>query len=125
MPAISYKVRIERRRFIGLSEPLLPPQIVGHFPDGERTVLTIIAQEHTRQGICTLSINELAAQSACGPSTVKSAIRHGVRLRLLVRKMHARQLRLRIVSAKWLEWLSKPRSFEDYEREMYVVPDNA
>ena len=81
---------------------LLPPEIVGHFPKGQRVVLTVIADDHRQHGICRADIGDLAIRAACPVSTVKAAIREAIRLGFLACD---EQRALMIVSARWLDFI--------------------
>ena len=94
---------------------LLPPEIVDHFPQRQRVVLTVIADDHRQHGICRGHIDDLTIRAACTVSTVKAAISEAIRLGFLARD---EQGALMIVSAEWLAFISE--SSVDRRRDRYA-----
>jgi hypothetical protein len=95
---------------------LLPPEIVGHFTQGQRAVLTIIADDHRQHGICRAHIDDLTIRAACTVSSVKAAISEAIRLGFLARD---EQGALMIMSAEWLAFISE--SSVDRRRDRYAA----
>ena len=94
---------------------LLPPEIVDHFPQRQRVVLTVIADDHRQHGICRAHIGDLAIRAACTVSTVKAAISEAIRLGFLARD---EQQALMIVSARWLAFIREDSV--DRRRDRYA-----
>lgn len=100
--------RIQHRRRLAASGPL-PPALASRFTTGEMAVLRIVGDEFVRNGVCDLTIGELADRAQVGRSTVQSAMRHAAGL-LTVREQRRRGGRngpnlVKIINPEWLTWL--------------------
>ena len=101
---------MERRRR-WTSSGWLPPQIAARFTMAECAVLSVLATEVSRRGLCRLTIGAIAGQAGVCRSTVKAAIREAVVAGLIT----SEEWRLtawrnapntvRIVSPEWSTWL--------------------
>ena len=65
-----------RRRWTGSG--WLPPQIAARFTMAETAVLSVIASEVARRGLCRLTIGHIAVLAGVSRSTVKTAVRQAV-----------------------------------------------
>ena len=98
-----------RRRWTGSG--WLPPQIAARFTMAETAVLSVIASEVARRGLCRLTIGHIAVLAGVSRSTVKTAIRQAVALGILTSEewrltaWRSAPNTVRIVSAEWRTWL--------------------
>ena len=98
-----------RRRWTGSG--WLPPQLAARFTMGETAVLSVIASEVARRGLCRLTIGHIAVLAGVSRSTVKNAVRQAVALGILTseewRISHWRNApnTVRITSPEWCAWL--------------------
>ncbi len=98
-----------RRRWTGSG--WLPPQIAARFTMAETAVLSVIASEVARRGLCRLTIGHIAVVAGVGRSTVKTAVRQAVALGILTseeRRLTAWRSApntVRITSPEWRTWL--------------------
>jgi hypothetical protein len=100
----------ERRRSLGGSGAL-PDGLRRQYTEGQRAVLTIIAGEVKRRGICDIFIDKIAALAGVCRTTVQTALHEARRLGHL--KITERPVRGRrsltnlveIVSKEWRAWL--------------------
>lgn len=114
------------RRRSWASDGLMPPTLVVHFTQGERSVLAVIAAETQKRQDCRLAIDHIAALAGVGRSTTRNAIREAVRLGLLT--VEERRLSgwrndtnvVRIISAEWTAWLRLARKRK--EKREAVAP---
>jgi hypothetical protein len=103
---------ISRRRKLAASGPL-PPQIACLFTTSEQACLAVVGEQVRQNGLCALSIDEIAARAGCCRSTCKNALRLAAAEGLLVVQERRRQGKvnltniLRIVSSAWLAWLAR------------------
>lgn len=103
------------RRRSWASDGLMPPTVVVHFTQGERSVLAVIAAETQKRQDCRLAIDHIAALAGVGRSTTRNAIREATRLGLVT--VEERRLSgwrndtnvVRIISAEWTAWLRLAR----------------
>ncbi|MGI4765497.1 MAG: hypothetical protein ACRYGP_10630 [Janthinobacterium lividum] len=101
---------MERRRR-WTSSGWLPPQLAARFTMAEAAVLSTIAAEVARRGLCRLTIGHIAALAGVGRSTVKNAVRQAVALGILTSEewrlsaWRSAPNTVRIVSAEWRAWL--------------------
>src|SRR5271165_2683730 len=101
---------LERRRRQAMSG-VVPAKIAAAFTMAELAVLTVIARQCQRTGVCTLHIDAIAALAGCCRTVVKNAIRQARLLGLiLVKERRAPGLPsltnvVRIVSKDWIGWL--------------------
>ena len=70
-----------RRRWTGSG--WLPPQLAARFTMAETAVLSVIASEVARRGLCRLTIGHVAVLAGVSRSTVKTAVRQAVALGIL------------------------------------------
>ncbi len=102
----------ERRRTLGGSG-FLPPGVREKYTEGERAVLTIVAHEVKRHGICDLPVDKIAALAGCGRTTVQNALHEARRLGhvTILERPRPGQKNLpnvvRIVAKEWLTWIKR------------------
>jgi hypothetical protein len=98
-----------RRRWTGSG--WLPPQIAARFTMAETAVLSVIASEVARRGLCRLTIGHIAVLAGVSRSTVKTAVRQAVGLGILTSEewrltaWRSAPNTVRIVSPEWRTWL--------------------
>ncbi len=98
-----------RRRWTGSG--WLPPQLAARFTMAETAVLSTIAAEVARRGLCRLTIGHIAALAGVGRSTVQGAIRQAKALGILTSEewrltaWRSAPNTVRIVSPEWRAWL--------------------
>ncbi len=98
-----------RRRWTGSG--WLPPQLAARFTMGEAAVLSAIAAEVARRGLCRLTVGHIAALAGVCRSTVRTAVREAVALGLLTSEewrltaWRSAPNTVRIVSPEWRAWL--------------------
>ena len=122
---------MERRRR-WTSSGWLPPQVACRFTMAETAVLSTIAAEVARRGLCRLTIGHIAAMAGVSRSTVKNAVREAVSLGILTSEewrltaWRSAPNTVRITNAEWRAWLKMrdrkragadhPRQAEDHVR---------
>jgi hypothetical protein len=105
---------IRRRRKIASSGPL-PPALASLFTVSEQAVLGIVADEVRQNGLCALSIAEIAARAGVCRSTCQNALRLAAAEGMIAVQERRRQGKvnltniLRIVSAEWHTWIARAR----------------
>jgi hypothetical protein len=105
---------IRRRRKIASSGPL-PPALAALFTVSELAVLGIVADEVRLNGLCALSVGELAARAGVCRSTCQNALRLAAGEGMIAVQERRRQGKVnltnvvRIVSAEWLSWIARAR----------------
>ena len=98
-----------RRRWTGSG--WLPPQIAARFTMAETAVLSVIASEIARRGLCRLTIGHIAVLAGVSRSTVKTAVRQAASLGILTSEewrltaWRSAPNTVRIVSPEWQTWL--------------------
>jgi hypothetical protein len=98
-----------RRRWTGSG--WLPPQIAARFTMAETAVLSVIALEVAKRGLCRLTIGHIAVLAGVSRSTVKTAIRQAVALGILTSEewrltaWRSAPNTVRITSPEWRTWL--------------------
>ena len=98
-----------RRRWTGSG--WLPPQLAAHFTMAETAVLSTIAAEVARRGLCRLTIGHVATLAGVSRSTVKAAVRQAQALGLLtseewrITAWRNAPNTVRVVSPEWVTWL--------------------
>ena len=101
---------MERRRR-WTSSGWLPPQIAARFTMAEAAVLSTIAAEVARRGLCRLTIGHIASLAGVSRSTVKNAVREAVALGILtseewrITAWRNAPNTVRIISKEWRTWL--------------------
>jgi hypothetical protein len=91
----------------------MPPQVRVGYTECERAVLTVVAMEIKRQGLCDLSVGELAARAGVSVRTVQNAVAEGVLQGHISRGERPQQGRknltnvLRVTSKEWLVWIKR------------------
>jgi hypothetical protein len=101
---------LERRRRQAMSG-VVPAKIAASFTMGELAVLSVIARQCQRTGVCTLHIDTIAALAGCSRTTVKNALRQARLLGLVLVKERRRPGRasqtniITIISREWIGWL--------------------
>jgi hypothetical protein len=112
---------IQRRRRWAASG-WLPPQIAARFTTGELAVLSVIAWEHMRSGLCRLSVGAIAGLAGVSRTTAQNAARASRLLGLAAVTERRRPGRpsltnvVAITSREWLAWLArraKPIAFKN------------
>jgi hypothetical protein len=101
---------MERRRSWAAAGRL-PPALAARFTLAEVAVLAVVAVEVTKGGVCTLTLEHIAALAGVCRKTVKNALREAHGLGLI--RIEERRLtgwrnapnRVTILSAEWLSWL--------------------
>ena len=98
-----------RRRWTGSG--WLPPQIAARFTMAETAVLSVIASEVARRGLCRLTIGHIAVLAGVCKATVRTAIRQAQALGILTSEQwrltawRSAPNTVRIVSPEWRTWL--------------------
>ncbi len=98
-----------RRRWTGSG--WLPPQLAARFTMAETAVLSTIAAEVARRGLCRLTIGHIAILAGVSRSTVKTAVRQAVALGILTSEewrltaWRSAPNTVRITSPEWRTWL--------------------
>jgi hypothetical protein len=101
---------LERRRRQAMSG-VVPAKIAASFTMAELAVLTVIARQCQRAGVCTLHIDAIAALAGCSRTSVKNALRQARLLGLVLVKERrcpgiASQTNIvTIISKEWIGWL--------------------
>ena len=104
------QVSIERRRRQAMSG-VVPAKIAASFTMAELAVLTVVARQCQRTGVCVLHIDAIAALAGTCRTTVKRAFRQARLLGLLLvkeRRIPGRKSLtnvVTIISKDWLGWL--------------------
>jgi hypothetical protein len=107
--------RRNRKRMLGGSSAL-PDTIRHHYTEGERAVLCVVAGEVKRQGICDLSIDEIADRAGVRRTTVQNAMHEAHRqghLQIIERPRRGAKSEtnvVKIISAEWREWIKRAPS---------------
>ncbi len=113
-----------RRRWTGSG--WLPPQLAARFTMAETAVLSTIAAEVARRGLCRLTIGHIASLAGVSRSTVKNAVREAVALGILTSEewrltaWRSAPNTVRIVSPEWRAWLrmrDRKRAGADHPRQ--------
>ena len=113
-----------RRRWTGSG--WLPPQIAARFTMAETAVLSVIASEVARRGLCRLTIGHIAVLAGVSRSTVKTAVRQAVAVGILTSEewrltaWRSAPNTVRIVSPEWRAWLKmrdRKRAGADQSRD--------
>ncbi len=119
-----------RRRWTGSG--WLPPQLAAQFTMAETAVLSTIAAEVARRGLCRLTIGHIATLAGVSRTTVQTAVRQAVALGILTSEewrltaWRSAPNTVRIVSAEWRTWLrmrdrkragDHPRQAEEQSRD--------
>ena len=121
-----------RRRWTGSG--WLPPQIAARFTMAETAVLSVIASEVARRGLCRLTIGHIAVLAGVSRSTVKTAVRQAVGLGILTSEewrltaWRSAPNTVRIVSPEWRTWLrmrDRKRAGSDHPRQAEAAADKA
>ena len=98
-----------RRRWTGSG--WLPPQLAARFTMAETAVLSTIAAEVARRGLCRLTIGHIATLAGVSRTTVQNAVRQAVALGILTSEewrltaWRSAPNTVRIVSPEWRAWL--------------------
>ena len=98
-----------RRRWTGSG--WLPPQIAARFTMAETAVLSVIASEVARRGLCRLTIGHIAVLAGVSRSTVKTAVRQAVGLGIVTSEewrltaWRSAPNTVRVASPEWRTWL--------------------
>ncbi len=118
-----------RRRWTGSG--WLPPQLACRFTMAETAVLSTIAAEVARRGLCRLTIGHIAALAGVSRTTVQTAVREAVALGILTSEewrltaWRSAPNTVRIVSAEWRTWLrmrDRKRAGGDHPRQAEERP---
>jgi hypothetical protein len=101
---------LARRRRQAMSG-VVPTKIAASFTMAELAVLTVIARQCQRTGVCVLHIDQIAALAGCCRTVVKNALRQARLLGLLLVKerripgLPSLTNVVRIISKDWIGWL--------------------
>jgi len=104
------RASLERRRRQAMSG-VVPAKIAASFILAELAVLTVIARQCQRTGVCVLHIDGIAALAGCSRTTVKNALRQARLLGLiLVKERRVPGLPsltnvVSIIAKEWTAWL--------------------
>ena len=113
-----------RRRWTGSG--WLPPQLAARFTMAETAVLSTIAAEVARRGLCRLTIGHVAALAGVCKATVRAAVRQAQALGFItseewrITAWRNAPNTVRIVSAEWRTWLrmrDRKRAGADHPRQ--------
>lgn len=102
----------QRRRVLA-RDGRMPPDVRAHYTEGECAVLTVIAGEIKRHGVCDWPIDKIAATAGVGRTTAQNAMRTAARLhhvRIQCRPVKGRKSLtnvIRIVSQEWSTWIER------------------
>ena len=116
---------MERRRR-WTSSGWLPPQLAARFTMAEAAVLSTIAAEVARRGLCRLTIGHIASLAGVSRTTVQNAVREAAALGILVSEewrlsaWRSAPNTVRIVSSEWRAWLrmrDRKRAGADHPRQ--------
>ena len=119
---------MERRRR-WTSSGWLPPQLAARFTMAEAAVLSTIAAEVARRGLCRLTIGHIASLAGVSRSTVKNAVRQAAALGILTSEewrltaWRSAPNTVRIVSPEWRAWLrmrDRKRAGADHPRQAEI-----
>jgi hypothetical protein len=94
----------------------MPAKMGSMYTEGERAALCVISGEIKRQGLCELSIDEIAARAGVCRTTVQNAIHEARRLgHITVLERPRRGMKsltnvVRICSREWLSWIKRAPS---------------
>lgn len=100
-----------RRRRVLARDGHTPPDVRSHYTEGECAVLTVIAGEVKRQGVCDWPIDKIAAIPGVCRTTAQNAIRKAAQLHHITvqhRPVKGRKSLtnvIRIVSPEWSTWI--------------------
>lgn len=106
------KASRDRRRTLGSSSSM-PPALRALFPEGQRSVLAIVAGEVKHHGACDLPYDKIAALAGVCRTTVQTTMHEARRLGLINVLERPRTGRksltnvIRIASCEWLIWLAR------------------
>ena len=98
-----------RRRWTGSG--WIPPQLAARFTMAEAAVLSTIAAEVARRGLCRLTIGHIASLAGVSRTTVQNAVRQAAALGILTSEewrltaWRSAPNTVRIVSPEWRAWL--------------------
>src|SRR5271155_5550200 len=101
---------LERRRRQAMSG-VVPAKIAASFTMGELAVLTVIARQCQRAGVCTLPVDAIAALARVSRTSVKNALRQARLLGLVLMKerripgLPSLTNIVSIISKEWIGWL--------------------
>ena len=90
---------------------IVPAKIAAAFTVGEIAVLTVIARQHQRTGVCALPVDAIAALAGVCRTTVQNAMRQARLLGLVLvkeRRIPGRKSLtnvVTIISKEWLAWI--------------------
>jgi hypothetical protein len=111
------QVSLERRRRQAMSG-VVPAKIAAAFTMGELAVLSVIARQCQRTGVCTLHIDAIAALAGCSRTTVQNALRQARLLGLILLKerrvpgLPSLTNLVSIISKEWIGWLKLGGGFK-------------
>jgi hypothetical protein len=104
------RASLERRRRQAMSG-VVPAKIAAHFTMAELAVLTVVARQCQRTGVCVLHIDAVAALAGVSRTTVKRALRQARLLGLFLvkeRRIPGRKSLtnvITVISKEWTAWL--------------------
>jgi hypothetical protein len=123
---------IERRRRLARQSPV-PPELVGEFTQGEHAVMTVVAGEIQRRGLCAWYLDKIAAIAGVCRSLARNAMRKGRKFGLLYSEERRRRGQkslsniIRVLRRSWGHWLKwiggrKIRSTTDIDTKTGKTP---
>jgi hypothetical protein len=101
---------LARRRRQAMSG-VVPAKIAASFTMAELAVLTVIARQCQRTGVCVLHIDAIAALAGCSRTSVQNALRQARLVGLILVKERRRPGQpsltnvITIISKEWIAWL--------------------
>jgi len=90
---------------------VVPAKIAASFTMAELAVLTVIARQCQRAGVCTLHIDAIAALAGCSRTSVQNALRQARLVGLILVKERRRPGQpsltnvVTVISREWIAWL--------------------
>jgi hypothetical protein len=97
---------------------VVPAKIAAAFTMAELAVLTVVARQCQRAGVCTLHIDAIAALAGCSRTSVQSALRQARLLGLILVKerripgLPSLTNIVSIISREWVAWLKLGGGFK-------------
>ena len=110
-------------------ERLVTTSIAARFTMAEAAVLSVVAAEVARRGLCRLTIGQIAGQAGACKQTVRNAVRQAVALGVItsdewrLTAWRNAPNTVKIISPEWVTWLRlRGRSGEGRSQPTKAVP---